>query len=165
MVIADNSVFTTLSFWKLHDKHLFLSPMKRRRYIAWILMMISMIMLTASVLPHHHHQEILCLQHDVKVCACHCAAHDYQNSASDENHTCNAGCVTKFKSVTPDKAQDTVSPDYSFCSLLYTITDVLTLSLRLSEHNALTYNYYLERLHTTCLPHVKGLRAPPYVLA
>lgn len=144
----------------------FCPPMKRRRYIAWILMMVSMIMLTASVLPHHHHQEILCLQHDVNVCACHCAAgHSHQNSASDENHTCNAGCVTKFKSVTPDRAQDTVSPDYSFCSLLYTITDVLILSLRLSEHNTLSYNYYLERLHATCLPHVKGLRAPPYVLA
>ena len=75
--------------------------------------------------------------------------------------TCNAGCVTKFKSVTPDRAQDSVSPDYSFCLLLYTVTDVLALSLRLTEHNTLPYNYYLEKLHSTCLPHVKGLRAPP----
>lgn len=139
--------------------------MKRRRYIAWILMWVSIIMLTASVLPHHHHQEILCLQHDVSVCNCHCPQHHQQNDASDENHTCNAGCVTKFKSVTPDRAQDSVSPDYSFCSLLYTVTDVLVLSLRLSEHNTLDYIYYLEKLHSTCLPHVKGLRAPPYVLA
>ena len=139
MVIAENSAFTMLSFWNLHDKHLFLCPMKRRRYIAWVLMLVSIIMLTASVLPHHHHREILCLQ----------------------NHTCNAGCVTKFKSVTPDRAQDSVSPDYSFCLLLYTVTDVLALSLRLTEHNTLPYNYYLEKLHSTCLPHVKGLRAPP----
>ena len=33
MVIAENSAFTMLSFWNLHDKHLFLCPMKRRRYI------------------------------------------------------------------------------------------------------------------------------------
>jgi hypothetical protein len=45
--------------------------------------------------------------------------------------------------------------------LLYTVTDVLALSLRLTEHNTLPYNYYLEKLHSTCLPHVKGLRAPP----
>lgn len=165
MVIADNSAFTTLSFWKLHDKHLFLCPMKRRRYIAWVLIWVSMIMLTASVLPHHHHQEILCLQHDVTVCDCQCSQHAPQNDASDQNHTCNAGCVTKFKSVTPDPAQDGISPDYSFCSLLYTMTDVLVLSLRLSEHNTLPYIYYLEKLHPTCLPHGKGLRAPPYVLA
>ena len=165
MVIADNSVFTTLSFWNLHDKHLFLSPMKRRRYIAWVLMMVSMIMLTASVLPHHHHQEILCLQHDMDICACHCGGYNHQDSASNENHTCNAACVTKFKSVTPDRAQDSVSPDYSFCSLLYAVTDVLILTLRQYEHNTLPYNCFLEKLHSTCLPHIKGLRAPPYVLA
>ena len=162
MVIAENSAFTMLSFWNLHDKHLFLCPMRRRRYIAWVLMLVSIIMLTASVLPHHHHREILCLQHDMTLCGCQCSVqHQQHNNSSDENHTCNAGCVTKFKSVTPDRAQDSVSPDYSFCLLLYTVTDVLALSLRLTEHNTLPYNYYLEKLHSTCLPHVKGLRAPP----
>ncbi len=132
MVIAENSAFTMLSFWILHDKHLFLCPMKRRRYIAWVLMLVSIIMLTASVLPHHHHREILCLQHDMTLCGCQCSVqHQQHNNSSDENHTCNAGCVTKFKSVTPDRAQDSVSPDYSFCLLLYTVTDVLALSLRL----------------------------------
>lgn len=105
---------------------------------------------------------ILCLQHDMTLCGCQCSVqHQQHNNSSDENHTCNAGCVTKFKSVTPDRAQDSVSPDYSFCLLLYTVTDVLALSLRLTEHNTLPYNYYLEKLHSTCLPHVKGLRAPP----
>ena len=95
------------------------------------------------------------------LCGCQCSVQHQQHNSSDENHTCNAGCVTKFKSVTPDRAQDSVSPDYSFCLLLYTVTDVLALSLRLTEHNTLPYNYYLEKLHSTCLPHVKGLRAPP----
>ena len=102
------------------------------------------------------------MQHDMTLCGCQCSVqHQQHNNSSDENHTCNAGCVTKFKSVTPDRAQDSVSPDYSFCLLLYTVTDVLALSLRLTEHNTLPYNYYLEKLHSTCLPHVKGLRAPP----
>ena len=107
------------------------------------------------------HREILCLQHDMTLCGCQCSVQHQQHNSSDENHTCNAGCVTKFKSVTPDRAQDSVSPDYSFCLLLYTVTDVLALSLQLTEHNTLPYNYYLEKLHSTCLPHVKGLRAPP----
>ena len=38
--------------------------MKQRINIAWLLMMVCMIMLTASVLPHHHHKGLLCLQHD-----------------------------------------------------------------------------------------------------
>ncbi|WP_455671570.1 DUF6769 family protein [Phocaeicola sp.] len=138
--------------------------MKRRRYIAWALMLVSIIMLTASVLPHHHHQEILCLQHDVTACGCECSDH-HHNETPGEKHTCNAGCVTKFKSVTPDKSQDSVSPDYSFCSLMYTLTDILILPLRPSESKTKLYTYYLERLHSTCFPHVIGLRAPPYVLA
>ena len=125
--------------------------MKQRRYIAWFLILVSIIMLTASVLPHHHHREILCLQHN----------HD----VSHDKHTCNAGCVTKFKTITPEKVQNSVSPDYSFCSLLYTVPDILLLSLRLTERNTIPDTYYLEKLHSTCLPHVKGLRAPPYVLA
>lgn len=140
--------------------------MKRRRYIAWILVWVSIIMLAASVLPHHHHRELLCLQHDVAAaCGCQCAAHQHQGDDAHEPPTCHAGCVTKFNSVTPDRAQDNVSPHYSFCSLLYTLTDVLVLSLRLSEHNTLPHTFYVEKLHSTCLPHVKGLRAPPVVLA
>ena len=135
--------------------------MKRRRYIAWILMWVSMIMLTASVLPHHHHREVLCLQHDIMDCNCSCSMHQHQSDAPNENHTCNAGCVTKFKSVTPDRAQDSVSPGYSFCLLMYTLTDILLLPLRPSESKIKLYTFYLEKLHATCLPHVKGLRAPP----
>ena len=77
-------------------------------------MLVSIIMLTASVLPHHHHREILCLQHDMTLCGCQCSVQHQQHNSSDENHTCNAGCVTKFKSVTPDRAQDRCSQhDYA----------------------------------------------------
>lgn len=135
--------------------------MKRKRYIAWILMVASMMMLTASVLPHHHHREILCLQHDITACCCQCASHPHSEDAPGEGHTCHAGCVTKFNSVTPDKLQDNVSPDYSFCSLLYTITNIWVLSLRLNEHHTQSYTYYLEKFYSINLPYVKGLRAPP----
>lgn len=118
-------------------------------------MWVSMIMLAASVLPHHHHREILCLQHDVTACDETCPAH-HQDDGSHEDHGCNAGCVTKFKSVTPDEAQDSVSPDYSFCLLLYACTGLLP-----AERGVPIYSGYLEKLHSTCLPYVKGLRAPP----
>lgn len=137
--------------------------MKQRRYIAGFLMWVCMIMLTASVLPHHHHHEILCLQHDI--CDTHCTLHHHhhaQEDASDTQHTCDDGCVTKFKSITPHKAQDSVSP--SFCLLLYALTDVLELSGKLPEPSVPLYTYYLEKLHSICLPHVKGLRAPPVLL-
>lgn len=147
--------------------------MKRRRYIAWMLMLISMVMLVASVLPHHHHREFLCLQHDVTECACACAAgctcpecaEHHHATASGEHQHCGAGCVTKFNSLTPDKGQDVLSPEYAFCSLLYALSDAWMFALQLSEDNTSHNTYYLEKLHSTCLPHVKGLRAPPCVLA
>ena len=142
-----------------------MQAMKQRRYIAWFLILVSIIMLTASVLPHHHHREILCLQHDITVCGCQCSGEQHNHDVSHDKHTCNAGCVTKFKTITPEKVQNSVSPDYSFCSLLYTVPDILLLSLRLTERNTIPDTYYLDKLHSTCLPHVKGLRAPPYVLA
>lgn len=156
--------FDTLFVWILPDKSLLLYPMKRRRYIAWFLMWVCMIMLTAAVLPHHHHHDILCLQQDV--CTCHCTLHHHQthsDQSSDAQHTCDDGCVTKFKSITPDKAQDSVSSPYAVCQLLYAVADVLILSWKLPEQRVPLYTYYLEKLHSICLPAAQGLRAPPVV--
>ncbi|MBO5250791.1 MAG: hypothetical protein J6B31_02175 [Bacteroidaceae bacterium] len=144
--------------------------MKQRRYIAWMLMVVSMVMLTASVLPHHHHQEILCLQHDVEACECtsdcpkHHEHHQHEGHCSHSQHTCGSDCVTHFQIVAPDRSVEDVSPDFSFCSLLYTAADVLAVSLSLSDSKAKHSSYFLEKLHATCLPHVMGLRAPPAVL-
>ena len=151
-----------------------LFPMKRRRYIAWMLMLVSMVMLVASVLPHHHHRELLCLQHDVtEECVCTCTAEctcpecaKHHHATADGGHrNCGAGCVTKFNSLTPDKGHDVLSPEYAFCSLLYTLSDAWMFALQLSEDKTSHHTCYLEKLHSTCLPHVKGLRAPPCVLA
>ena len=142
--------------------------MKQRRFIAWMLMIVSMVMLTASVLPHHHHQEILCLQHDVEACECssHCEGnhhehHQHEGHCSHGKHACGSDCVTHFQILTPDKISVDVSPDYSFCSLLYTLSDILSIPLPLSEKKANLSYFYLEKLHPTCLWHVMGLRAPP----
>ena len=76
--------------------------MKRRRYIAWILIWVSMVMLTAAVLPHHHHQHILCLHNDVAACECDCGEGE-ENHATESHHACEDHCVTNFQGVTPDE--------------------------------------------------------------
>ena len=146
--------------------------MKQRRFIAWMLMVVSMVMLTASVLPHHHHHEILCLQHDVEACECshgctdHHDHHEHEGHCSHGKHMCGSDCVTHFQTLTPDEASVDVSPEYSFCSLLYMVADVLSIPLPISESRANQSYFYLEKLHSTCLWHVAGLRAPPaFVLA
>ena len=146
--------------------------MKQRRFIAWMLMIVSMVMLTASVLPHHHHQEILCLQHDVEACECasHCEGkhhdhHHHEGHCSHGKHACGSDCITHFQTLTPDKASVDVSPDYSFCSLLYTVSDILSIPLPLSEKRANLSYFYLEKLHSTGVLPVMGLRAPPVLVA
>ena len=136
--------------------------MKRRRYIAWVLMLVSMVMLTAAVLPHHHHQHILCLHNDVTACECDCGENK-ENHAAESHHACEDHCVTNFQSVTPDEAQGDVSPDYSTCQLLYTLADILSIPLPLEDKEGIQHSCYLEKLHATCHPHVMGLRAPPVV--
>ena len=138
-----------------------------------MLMVVSIVMLTASVLPHHHHQEILCLQHDVEACECasHCTErhhehHSHAGHCSHSHHACGSDCITHFQTVTPDKASVDVSPDYSFCALLYTLADILSLPLPLKDTKATLSCFYLEKLHSTGVLPVMGLRAPPaFVLA
>ena len=119
-----------------------------------------MVMLTAAVLPHHHHQHILCLHNDVTACECDCGE-SKENHATEAHHACEDHCVTNFQSVTPDEAQGNISPDYSTCQLLYTLADILSIPLPLEETEGILHSYYLEKLHATCHPHVMGLRAPP----
>ena len=143
--------------------------MKQRRFIAWMLMVVSMVMLTASVLPHHHHQEILCLQYDAAECTCShgCSephehhAHHHEGHCSHDKHACESHCITHFQTVTPDETSVDVSPDYSFYSLVYMMSDILSIPLPLSETKANLSYFYLEKLHSICLGHVMGLRAPP----
>lgn len=119
-----------------------------------------MVMLTAAVLPHHHHQHILCLHNDVAACECDCGD-GKENHETESHHACEGHCVTNFQSVTPDEAQSDVSPDYSFSQLVYAIADVLSISLPMENTRGKLLSCYLETLHPTCLPHVMGLRAPP----
>ena len=149
--------------------------MKQRRFIAWMLMVVSIVMLTASVLPHHHHREILCLQHDATACECatqcaeqHHGHHQHAGHCSHgTHHACGSDCITHFQTITPGKASVDVSPDYSFCALLYILADLLSIPLPLNNDTRANLSYfYLEKLHSIGVLPIMGLRAPPsFVLA
>lgn len=143
--------------------------MKKQRYIAWVLLVVSIVMLTASVVPHHHHQHILCMQQTEMesvegCCEQECGESGFHRgqNAETHQHTCGYGCVTKFRIVPSDKDQENVLPFYSFSSLLYTIADVLSVDFSLCETIADFSSFYLHKLQLTCFPHVIGLRAPPF---
>ena len=71
---------------------------QQRKYIAFLLIAVSMIMLAASVFPHHHHWHQICMQ-TAETHACddiseHAVCqHDHSHSADGD---CTADCITKF---------------------------------------------------------------------
>lgn len=133
--------------------------MKKRKYIAWFLMVVSLVMLTASVFPHHHHEDLLCLQHDVVETSTDC--HD-EEKPSDAN--CQACCVTIFHCSDPDTDYDAMEPHYSLESILFTITDLYQLPLRPDEECVCDFPFYHEKLHSRLASASMGLRAPPAVV-
>ena len=126
-----------------------------------------MVMLTASVLPHHHHRDFLCMHSSTGTCDCTCniEGHGMQDTPCAHGHqTCEADCVTNFQTITPEEGGVDMSAD-AFCSLFYASVDILSIPLPLPDVKAKYASHFFERLHVTCQPHVMGLRAPPCILA
>lgn len=131
--------------------------MKQRINIAWLLIMVCTIMLTASVLPHHHHHGLVCLQHDITE-QITCNTSPQENSSES---SCKACCITKFNCFRTD-TDDSMEPHFSLESILFTLTDIYLLPLRPKENSVNTsIFYYHERLHSKHIADATGLRAPP----
>ena len=140
--------------------------MKRRKFIAWFLLVVCMVMLTASVLPHHHHHDILCMQFEQEMEAGdECCQHSHSCNDCGETPTsqeaCKSDCVTNFCSVSPDRSVDSFAPLYAFCVLLFMLDSVFTFLLSLTKVR--NHSCFFEKLHPTCIPSIKGLRAPPTI--
>jgi hypothetical protein len=94
-------------------------------------------------------------------CSKHHEHHHHEGHCSHDKHTCGSDCVTHFQTVTPNDSSVDISPNYSFCSLLYVVSDIMSIPLPLYDLKANLSYFYLEKLHSICLGHVMGLRAPP----
>lgn len=140
--------------------------MKRRRYISYILTVVCMIMLTASVFPHHHHFDMICLHHNVEACPCSCN-HASENSRDafpctchhSSQNACENGCVTKFNCSIPQNSTD-VLPYFSLVTVLYSFADILKCCLQERSANEWIF-LYIESLHSLTVLQTEGLRAPP----
>ena len=141
--------------------------MKRNKFIAWLLVVVSMVMLTASVMPHHHHQDFLCMHSSMSACDCACESGEHSmndTSCSHGHQGCDANCVTNFQTINPEDADVELS-DEAFCSLFYAWAETLLTPSPLLDVKVKYESLYLEKLSITCQPHVMGLRAPPCLCA
>lgn len=136
--------------------------MKSKRYIAYFLIFISMVMLVVPVIPHHHHDNgLICMKNDITPDCC--AQH---HSTPDKEHCCcDTGCVTThFFQQTPSSDNGLANPDFPLIITLFS-EPLLRLLLTPIENGQRQECVYRESLHGTYLTRATGLRAPPSVLS
>lgn len=131
--------------------------MKNQRHAAYLLLLLSILMLGVPVIPHHHHANgVLCMRNDVQSGCC------TPSTDEAEGHCCcDTGCLsTHFFQQRPDASPDIPHP---LPTILLFLPDGLlaSLLLHLSDHPSRTTSVYAESLHDTLLTRVTGLRAPP----
>ncbi|WP_157948286.1 DUF6769 family protein [Bacteroides sp. Marseille-P3684] len=133
--------------------------MKKKRYFAWILFSVCLVMLVAAVFPHHHHDDLtLCMHYDLQTC---CDAECPDSPHHHGGRDCGNACVTSF-------CCDAPHPSHLISPLFYFIVDLgiradayrLSLSERVVDGDTCAY---VERLHPLDVQAVGGWRAPPCV--
>jgi hypothetical protein len=114
-------------------------------------------MLVVAVVPHHHHAfcEAVCLQHDADADPAH---HGDQN-----DDLCHTTCITNIRSVSPDRVQDHLTPDYAYLTDLLLWAELCALaSLATADGDGgQDTPWYVERLHAQCAMAAYGRRGPP----
>lgn len=135
--------------------------MKTKRYIAYFLFFISMLVLVVPVIPHHHHEDgTICMKSDLPSDGC---CH-HQDACSE--HCCyGAGCMTThFYQQAPNPDQHSLQPGFVWVNTL--LPELLFKFPALSEETRIRQVFvYIESLHGTFITRATGLRAPPSVLA
>jgi hypothetical protein len=120
--------------------------------------MVSMWMLIVAVAPHHHHAfcESVCLQHD--------ADNDIAHHGDQNDDLCHTTCITNIRSVSPDRVQDHIFPDYTyFTDLFLWAEQCFVASLETEERDGACGACYHERLHAVNCVGAYGRRGPPAV--
>lgn len=139
---------------------------KRCRFITYLLLVVSMVMLAANALPHHHHWGEFCMAMCEADEAGHEHCHHMPTDANQSHHhhgetECCDGCVTNFRCPQPPSGNGVSSmAEYAIpIDFLRTIIDFL-----LPERELPTPGFrYAERLPQNVVRGSVPLRAPPFV--
>lgn len=136
---------------------------KKKKYIVYLLFLVSIIMLAVPVFPHHHHADgFICMKNDVEP-SCHIPHHHHP--AGHPNCCHDKGCiVSHFLQRTPrtERQAPVLKP-----VLLPAALSPFIRQLAAFDEPCLSDSYspYIESLHGVYIVRASGLRAPPSLLA
>ena len=137
---------------------------KEKKYIIYLLLMVSIIMLAVPVFPHHHHADgHICMKNDVEPSCCHTPHHHHP--AGHPNCCHDKGCIAShFVQRTPRTERQAPAPRPVLlpASLIALIGQ---LSVSDDFYQTTSYSPYIESLHGDYIARASGLRAPPSHLA
>ncbi len=134
--------------------------MKRSKLKAWLLMSICVVMIIASVFPHHHHiKTSFCTQSDIELYTCPCG---HTHSSQGTSQTCPNGCTMQFRCYIPQNKGQSVQPVYTFLPDLFDIPTNLSPTLPTPKKANFPLGY-IEKLHSRHVSKGCALRAPPRV--
>ena len=135
---------------------------KEKKYIVYLLFLVSIIMLAVPVFPHHHHADgLICMKNDVEPSCCH----THHHPAGHPNCCHDKGCIAShFVQRTPRTERQAPAPRPVL------LPAVLSTFLRQlyafgEPCQPVSYSPYIESLHGVYIARASGLRAPPSLLA
>lgn len=132
--------------------------MKRNRWILFSLLLPAFVMLAATVIPHHHHDNgILCMH----------LPEEETLPDNDGHHTvpCLDDCVAKLHQA--ENTPEYILSQFHFL-LLLSLTgqpgEPIVVPSRMETSGLSGIRGYRERLHGILFPSSSGLRAPPALI-
>ncbi len=135
---------------------------KEKKYIVYLLFLVSIIMLAVPVFPHHHHADgLICMKNDVEPSCCHTPHHP----AGHPNCCHDKGCIAShFVQRTPRTERQ--APVLKPVLLPAVLSTFLRQLYAFGEPcQPVSYSPYIESLHGVYIARASGLRAPPSHLA
>ena len=138
-----------------------------RRLKAINLVLVSILVLMASVFPHHHHGERICLKNDIEQSCTTCsdketAKEHARHSSSDAGNACKTNCITHLLQYDIVKGLS-IDSGISLFTLVFILSDITYyfFSGTSSEYES----QFIKQLLPQYFAAIRGLRAPPYILS
>jgi hypothetical protein len=92
------------------------------------------------------------------------ADEDIAHHGDQNDDLCHTTCVTNIRTVSPDRVQEHLSPDYTyFTDLFLWVEHCVMASLVAGDDGHSCTSCYVERLHARCGKAAYGRRGPPMI--
>lgn len=133
-----------------------------RKYKAYVILCICMLIQIAEVMPHHHHASSFCIRADLETTVHGYCLHYAHPSEDPHQHSCDADCITHFQYYTSSNAfQNSVPAFLCFVFPACILISFLRVILQEEPFEVVLRMRYKERLYLQYVKRSTGLRAPP----